>query len=146
VQVGAIAQIGVKQHQPGSVLPFAPRPPPDHAVGKENIRIAYGGAAVVWGTQQRDRLLRGDQTGEDLGVTSPFADVPAKAAAKDNLARAQRLRALAVEATTPNLRGRLLAAAEECEWLAGRKEPEPMFDPALLKVRRERPWPGVPTE
>jgi hypothetical protein len=79
-------------------------------------------------------------------VTSPFEDVPAKAAAKDNLARARRLRALAVEATTPNLRARLLAAAEECEWLAGRKEPEPMLDPALLKVRRERPWPGVPTE
>jgi len=65
-------------------------------------------------------------------------DFELTATTKDNLARAKRLRSLATETTTPNLRVRLLAVAKECEWLA-RREPEPRVDPTLLKVRRERP-------
>jgi hypothetical protein len=59
----------------------------------------------------------------------------------DNLARANRLRALANEITTPSLKVGLLAVAKECECLAGRKKPDPKVDPTLVKVRRERAWP-----
>ena len=75
-------------------------------------------------------------------MTIDFDGVPAKTSAKDNLARANRLRALASDITTPSLKGRLLAAAKECEAFAGQKEPEPRVDPMLVKVRRERPWHG----
>jgi hypothetical protein len=84
--------------------------------------------------------MRGDQLG-GATVAIDFDDVPAKAGAKDNLARANRLRALANEITTPSLKVRLLAVAKECECLAGRKEPDPKVDPTLVKVRRERAWP-----
>ena len=77
-----------------------------------------------------------------IAVTVDFDGVPAKTSAKDNLARANRLRALASDITTPSLKGRLLAVAKECEVYAGQKEPEPRVDPMLVKVRRERPWPG----
>jgi hypothetical protein len=78
-------------------------------------------------------------------VTRHFEEWQAKATAKDNLARANRLRSLANETTTPKLRVRLLEAAEECEGLASQKQPEPRVDPTLLKIRRERPWPGQST-
>src|SRR5262245_37629119 len=82
--------------------------------------------------QQYDRLLRGDQLG-GIAVTIDFDGVPAKTSAKDNLARANRLRALASDITTPSLKGRLLAAAKECEAFAGQKEPEPRVDPMVVK-------------
>jgi hypothetical protein len=43
----------------------------------------------------------------------------AKAATKDFLERARRLRVLATEATTAHLRAKLLEDASECERLAG---------------------------
>ena len=75
-------------------------------------------------------------------MTIDFDSVPAKMSAKDNLARANRLRALANDITTPSLKGRLLAVAKECEAFAGHKELEPRVDPMLVKVRREQPWHG----
>jgi hypothetical protein len=74
-------------------------------------------------------------------VTIDIDDVPVKTSAKDNLARANRLRALASEITTPSLRVRLLAVVKECESFAGQREPEPRVAPMLVKVRQVRPWP-----
>jgi len=60
-------------------------------------------------------------------VTSPYDDTPAMASARANLDRAQRLRGFAKDATTSNLRMRLLAVARECEQVAGQNVPEPRF-------------------
>ena len=72
-------------------------------------------------------------------MTSPYGETPAVVSASANLERARRLRGLAEEATTLNLRERLLAEAKECERFAGREE-RPRLDQTALKVARERTW------
>ena len=79
-------------------------------------------------------------------MTSPYDDTPARVSAKANRDRAQRIRALANEATTLNLRERLLAVAKECEQYAGQNGPEPKFKhgrwvehPSVRDERRSRP-------
>ena len=72
-------------------------------------------------------------------MTSPYDEASAMASARANIERARRLRGLAKEATTVNLRERLLAEAKECEQLAGR-EKRASGDQTVLQVRRERTW------
>ena len=72
-------------------------------------------------------------------MTGSYDEPSAMASARASIERARRFRGLAKEATTVNLRERLLAEAKECEQLAGR-EKRAGLDQTVLQVRRERTW------